>query len=1053
MTGIRRPRLVTALLALGLLLSASGAAAVLTQRQMRLRGALDGLPAPDLPPRQPILGVTADLTQYDSAALAENLDLIAAAGFVWVRQTFAWSEIEAEPGAFDWTTYDTIVSEAASRGLRLIAVLEQPPGWAAPQPTAPPDDLQDFEQFAGAVAGRYRDEIDLYQVWDEPNLSSGWGGQPPSAVGYAALLQAAYTAIHSADPTATVLTGGLAPTSETGPDNLSDVLYLRGLYENGAAPFFDGVAGKPYGFDTGPDDRRAHPGLLNFSRIVLLREEMVRHGDARKTLWASQAGWNALPAGWQGRPSVWGQTTPQQQAEWTLAAYRRALVEWPWAGGVILENWQPRAGEDDPRWGFALRDPVGNLSLTYTAVQQEAGLINGALWPGVYPAAAPLAAYSGEWEFSELGADIVENGGSAVDVPFAGDTLAVMVRRDNYRAYLYVTIDGQPPSLLPQDERGAYLVLTSADYQPHLEAIPVATGLDPSRLHTAHIEAERGWDQWALAGFAVGSQVDTTGYDAVLAGLGIVCVGILVALARAGRGMGWQMVPARLVAWITARLGAGIHLALSLAAALAVWVGAALTWGGAIPDVLRRLGDGPSLLITALTAGVFYFSPWLVLTIVALIVLFILIYARPEAGLALVMFFTPYYLLPRLLFDRAFSMAEVTSLLLLAAWTLRMLTALREKGWPGIRSLWARMTGLDRAVALFIGISIVSLSWADLLGVAVTELRQMVLEPAVVYLVLRTMPLTARDRGRIVDMLVLTGVIVALVGFYQMATGIDVITAEAGARRLKSVFGTPNNAALFLERIVPIAAAVALTGGNRLRRWLYGAAGAVMLIATGLTLSKGALLLGLPAGFAMIVMLWAGRAGVIAVLVGAALEVLALIPLSRIPRFAGLIDFSSGTSTSFFRLQLWQSTLRMIRDHPITGVGLDQFLYQYRSRYILPAAWQQPDLSQPHNFLLNYWVRLGVFGLAAGIWIQVAFWRAALATQRRLRSSSPALWGLAVGLMGSMAAFIAHGMVDAVHFVIDLAFIFYMTLGLMHQLGEEGIVDGGRGQPPEAAAG
>ena len=32
---------------------------------------------------------------------------------------------------------------------------------------------------------------------------------------------------------------------------------------------------------------------------------------------------------------------------------------------------------------------------------------------------------------------------------------------------------------------------------------------------------------------------------------------------------------------------------------------------------------------------------------------------------------------------------------------------------------------------------------------------------------------------------------------------------------------------------------------------------------------------------------------------------------------------------------------------------------------------------QPHNFLLNYWLRLGLIGLAAGIWIQVAFWRLA----------------------------------------------------------------------------
>jgi O-antigen ligase len=142
----------------------------------------------------------------------------------------------------------------------------------------------------------------------------------------------------------------------------------------------------------------------------------------------------------------------------------------------------------------------------------------------------------------------------------------------------------------------------------------------------------------------------------------------------------------------------------------------------------------------------------------------------------------------------------------------------------------------------------------------------------------------------------------------------------------------------------------------------------------------------------------------------------------------------------------------MLRDHPITGVGLDQYLYQYRGRYILPAAWQQPDLSQPHNFLLDYWVRLGIVGLAAGIWIQVEFWRLAWAAQQQLRSGSPESRGLVVGLMGGVATMIAHGMVDETHFVIDLSFIFFMTLGLMHQLSMEAS-DGNHDQGASSAAG
>ncbi len=1017
-------------------LAALGLAAVWMQRQARLRGALDGFPDPALPARVPVLGVNADLTQYGAAALEENLDLIAETGFVWVRQPFAWSEIEPARGAFEWAAYDRIVEEAAARDLRLVAVLVGSPGWTAPHTTAPPGDLADFAAFAGALADRYGDKIDVYQVWDEPNLASGWGGEAPSPVEYAVLLQAGYEAIHAADASALVLTAGLAPTVERGPENLGDVLYLRALYENGAGPFFDGVAGKPYGFDDGPLERRAHENALNFSRLVLLREVMAEHGDTGKPLWASHFGWNALPADWQGEPSAWGQTSAAEQAARTLDAYHRALGEWPWAGALILDNWQPAAGPDDPRWGFALRGQDGALSPTAEAIRAEAAAINGSLWPGIYPATEPLVEYSGEWEFSELGADVVENGQSALTVPFAGDSLGVIARRDNYRAYLYVTVDGAPPAVLPQDERGAYAVLTSPDYQPRVEVLPLATGLAAGERHVAEIEAERGWDQWAIAGFAVGNDLNTLPYDAAAAALVVLALGLVAAALRVGRGLRWRAWLGAAAGRLAARLGEGVHFALAVVSALAVWAGAALTWGGLVPSLTRRLGEGPSLLVTALTAGVFYFSPWLLLTLAALAVLFVLIYARPAVGLALIMFFTPYYLHPRPLFDRAFSMVEVLSLLTLAAWAIRLAAERREKGWPGLRAFWAGLTALDKAVGLFVAVCIASLAWADLLGVAVTELRQMVLEPLVVYLVLRTVRLTAQERWRIADMLVLTGVVVSLIGLYQFAAGVNLVAAEGGMPRLQSVFGTPNNAALFLGRVVPIGAAVLLVDRGGRRRWLYGAAAALMSVALVLTLSKGGILLGLPAGLAMVVILWAGRRGLIAVGAAAALEVLALIPLSRLPRFSGLLDFTSGTSTSFFRLQLWRSTLRMIRDHPITGVGLDQFLYQYRGRYILPSAWQQPDLSQPHNFLLNYWVRLGIVGLAAGIWIQVAFWRLAWRTQARLRGIDTGARALAVGLMGSMAAMVAHGMVDAVHFVIDLAFIFFMTLGLMAQLGQ-----------------
>ncbi len=1045
--------LVILLLVAGVLSAAIGLIAVLDQRQAYLRGSLNGLPDPTLPRRQPMLGVSADLTQYSPDQLKQNLDEIKASGFTWVRQVFDWSAIEGQKGAYDWSATDVIIDAASERQLRLVAVLWRSPAWVAARPTAPPGDMNAFSAFASALASRYCDRIDVYQIWDEPNLASGWGGQPADPIIYAEMLQAAHRAIHAADPTALVLTAGLAPTTEAGPDNVSEVLYLRALYQNGAAPYFDGVAAKPYGYSTSPQDRRVDEDVLNFSRLILLREEMERHGDQEraKPLWASQFGWNTLPVGWAGERSIWGQASPQDRAAWTVQAYQRALTEWPWAGSLILDSWQPDVPPDDPHWGFALKDRSGNLTETAQALRAFSTQANNALWPGVYPANTPLAAYAGEWKFSDLGADIGRKGDSTVDVPFVGDSLAVIAHRDNYRAYLYVTVDDAPSSALPRDEQGrAYAILSSADNRPHSDLLTLAAATDAASVHRVHIQADRGWDQWAIAGFEVGHTMDTSGYDLLIVSLAIASLGFIAITIRTVRLFELPPPLPAVFTWITSRLSETAHLLLSLIAALAAWLGMAITWGGLIPLSLRRLGDGPSLLITVLTAGVFYSSPWLIVTLVALLVLFILIYARPVIGLALMMFFTPYYLLPRELFDRALGMLEVTTLLTLTAWIGHAVADRRERGWPSLAAIWKQFTALDKAVLLFVAISTAAVGWSELKGVAVTDLRQMVIEPVTMYLILRTTSLTQKERWLVVRMLILTGVMVALYGFYQFA--VDWARSPGQFTCLRGTFGTCNNAALYLSRLIPICAAVTLIGRERRWRWLFGAAGVVMLLATVLTVSRGGLLFGVPAALAVVVILWGGRRGVILVIIGVAVEAAALVPLLLyVPRFRDLLDLSSGSSSSFFRTQVWQSTFAMLKDHPLTGVGMDQFLYQYRGRYILPSAWQQPDLSQPHNFLLNYWVRLGIVGLGIALWMHVCFWRLAWSTQRQLRNLNSESRALAVGLMGGMAAMIAHGMVDETAFVIELAFIFFMSLGLMHQLAEE--ADGNHYQRQSAAAG
>jgi O-antigen ligase len=208
-----------------------------------------------------------------------------------------------------------------------------------------------------------------------------------------------------------------------------------------------------------------------------------------------------------------------------------------------------------------------------------------------------------------------------------------------------------------------------------------------------------------------------------------------------------------------------------------------------------------------------------------------------------------------------------------------------------------------------------------------------------------------------------------------------------------------------------------------------------MLIAVGLSQSVGAILLGLPAALVVILLGWRGGRSIPLLAGLAAAGTFILVVASRfLPRLRQITDFEN--NTTIFRLNLWRSTVQMLEDQPLTGVGMDQFLYAYRSRYILPEAWRDPDLSHPHNILLDYWVRLGIAGVVIGIALQWLFWRQAVAVYRRVRHTDPLKFALVLGAMGAMADFIAHGLVDKAHFSINLSYVFVLLLALVVQLGQ-----------------
>ena len=731
-------------------------------------------------------------------------------------------------------------------------------------------------------------------------------------------------------------------------------------------------------------------GTLNFSLIS--GEEMVRRGDGTKALWGSNFGWNHLPDDWTGPPSIWGSASVEQRAAYTRDAYRRAREEWPWTGGLILQHWDPDAPPDDPLHGFAVA-PVIDDWVEQGVLPAQDGLV-----PGLHPADNAYTTYSENWQLSDLGADaVIPNPESVtpeqenrITVRFEGNEFAIPLRRDDYMAYLYVTVDGEPANALPENREGeAFILLTSPSREPEIDLIAVARGLDdgPHTVEIVH-RPYNGDDRWPIAGYAVGSPPDTAGYDRAR----------LISAAMVGAWRCWARRPdpaavaARAAAFAGTLRGAAVA---DRAGDVAAGAGgrAALTWER---RSLRCWRDPPALAITILTAGVASLSPVFVVTLAALAVLSVLIYNRPVLGLMLIIFWSAFFMSTLDLLFRLFATVEVYLAITVAAVAGRALVewARRRRSGAAPARLRVRLTGLDWAVLGFVAVGVLSLAWAEYRSTATRELRVVILEPAAFYALLRVMRLGRRDVLWLVDAVLVTGGAIAVVGLALFVTGESVVEAEEGARRLISVYGSPNGVGLYLGRCLPFAFAFTV------HRSAAGGASRGGVVCKACCWARPRRDPWLPAALVVMILLWQGRRSLVPS--GYVLGIIVALIRCR--------SCCRACRTSWYGV-LPRTLVQSVNSSaaPADRCGAGSVPVQYRSRYLLPEMVTNLSIPQHSAQPLG---QPGDPGMLAAAALQ-GFLAPGLRTYRRL-PRGPDGAGLVIALAGG-SGFLAHGLVDVAY--------------------------------------
>jgi putative inorganic carbon (HCO3(-)) transporter len=459
----------------------------------------------------------------------------------------------------------------------------------------------------------------------------------------------------------------------------------------------------------------------------------------------------------------------------------------------------------------------------------------------------------------------------------------------------------------------------------------------------------------------------------------------------------------------------------------------------------------------------FYSYPFLVLFAV-------LCWFRLSFAVALLPLALPYYLLEKPVLNHysySFTLVEITLGILLLIAIIQVLFK-RNRWQYGLswQDLRDRVGPFAIPVLVFVCAAAISIVMAYDRSVALRDLRREIVEPIVYMLLLFFCMRERQDVQRLVGALLMTGFVIALIGLVQYLFFKNTLVLEDGIRRVSAVYGSANSIGLLFDYVLPFGFAWAFLKSRKslptVYAWIERSVAlffcALLLYVLYLTQSNGAEF-AIAAAAVFILALSIPNRKVL--LIGGAIAVVVLgiggyLFRRRIEAaiFYGHTG-ANGVNTLTVRFSLWQAALNMIHNSPWFGYGLDNWLCHYSlnavchtpdmyhywaSKNIFTGAalvglHNQPDLSHPHNVLLQIWVSMGIFGLLAFIAVAVLFFwlfrRILLHLRSHENEHNQALQWITIGVGAAMVAAMVQGTVDSAFLEQDLAYCFWILVGLL----------------------
>jgi O-antigen ligase len=334
-----------------------------------------------------------------------------------------------------------------------------------------------------------------------------------------------------------------------------------------------------------------------------------------------------------------------------------------------------------------------------------------------------------------------------------------------------------------------------------------------------------------------------------------------------------------------------------------------------------------------------------------------------------------------------------------------------------------------------IGIVLALVAWSVLTlplsiwpGGSVRVLTDNYLKAVALFWLLGTIVTSTERLRRMAWTLVLCAIPLALTGVVNYLSGDVLSTGVRGFYRIEGyvggsgLTGNPNDLALMLNLIVPIAAVLVFISGGMARMVALGTL-LLAIAAIVLTFSRAGFMT-LAASFLMFLTVLTRRkaAGAAFGLLLLAICVPPLLPQGYMDRISTITNIEADqTGSAQGRWRDIQAAVEVVGNNPIIGVGIGQGI-------LAMNAQRGDDWTQVHNAYLQYAVDLGIPGLLLFAWLHLLCYRTARAVEKRA-ARDPAqrhLTLLAAGVQTSLVAFL----VAAMFHPIAYQFYFFSIGGL-----------------------